>query len=1488
MIRRAMLICALMASAMGGVSPITFQKTGTKIEVSRKSPGDAETLTLGSGDVVVGWYSSADHQLQARIYKNSNPTVAGDVIVVHQSSAESTTVFASGRKQLAALSDGGFLITYQENNGLYQRRYTSTGRPLGGVVRMVIISASPERHSAVGFRTGGGAVVLFSSKQRRLGMYSLTANGLASVNFGTSVTFYDMIEISAGLLVVFSEGTSELFYKVLSSVSFAELYSGTIAGSPTRAWDRISLKMSHGRETPLITLAAHDSVAAMTTMRTWLFTDDIAVSTPTMLDRSTVLDHLTLGMGSSNKGQTILFSSTGFAYYNNDYSDISSSGFRSSLAVSETLTKVSVAQLGVNGWFAVFPSQTAEEVPVPIIAASYYHVPEVQFVTDIELDAMSSCRLDNGGYAVAYRTNAGAVMYALFDDDNNMKSKKTIGTGATTAPIIAGSLPHSNTFFVTYGDGGIRSVEVDATGDGTEQTALVHSDSSDHRSFLCGGSLVVIILATETQSLGDIPITNYILTAYVGGASVEILNTEEPFIWDSACGAGGTYYVTHVLDGTRDVSYVPITGTTIGSAMDFRFNEGAPGSIRTFTPTQGSLIIFIVDRNFGLVHSRSITSSVTWRTSLNCFRNSLTFSQSLYDDSFSVSCASNMSPVKDRQGGAIMFTRMEASGAEIEPSRVVNNFVVGTQANPSMIATDKGVVIVYATATTSITGDPIGVSLPIEVDAGYERQPETASNTLRGFQRSPASCGFSGGAVVVWESHVGAVSQIYAQIYDTTGRAIFDKEFMVSGGTSAPEDRPDVACSRNNFYVSWQSAVGSSTTINVLQFASNGDKIGSPVLIHTIASGGDARPVIATTRSGNKYVVSWQANLGTGNDVDVYMSVVEGSAISDPIIVHGTLQLTQRNPSVDITDDDSVIIAWQSFNEDGSGYGIFARVFDVSQANPVASAAAFQVNTETEGSQTSPRVAFFSDKKFIIIWGSGTVSTLFNVMGAVYSAGAVKQGSDFRVNAEEIGNDRPTSICILPDDSFIVAWNRFEIRLTQDAYFRRFDTSGRPLGGDQLINRFTRRRQFDATIALLHNDNFIISWTSKWQDRSSWSIYSSAYSRVPTVTTYGVPDQSSIVEQVVKPLSDGRVLSLYIVQDDSNVARLSGEVENTDGTSFGRDILQLTNIGLGSTYDVTVVGTTAYVVVHDGGDSFTYKIIAFEISASTLSSPVVVASFVAINDAAVYPKISIDSGTTLIHVLHRDGNNVGNNLYLESFDTNGGGVNKVSLFPRMNSFTHGSMSFLSSGYFVVANSMRRTTTTRLYLSVVKTDGNVAKTVALTTADEQLYSEVGILSDNRVVVCYARRNLDLIDCQIYKITLGTDVFIEKVGPTCKTFIYSSTRTIGMSVVGDDKFAVTGVSLSGESVYVKVLNSKFEVLEAYRAFSQTFNRGSAIASIAKFQESGLIVPMQVRSSTGRKLIWRLTSPVVTKIDSDVPTDESIPVIPDEEEEEGEQAA
>ena len=1478
MIRRAMLICALMASAMGVTSPITFQKTGTKIEVSRKSPGDAETLTLGSGDVVVGWYSSADHQLQARIYKNSNPTVAGDVIVVHQSSAESTTVFASGRKQLAALSDGGFLITYQENTGLYRRQYTSTGRPVGGAVLIATVGATAGRHSAVGFRTGGGAVVLFTSTGGSFRMFSLAANSLTPVTvLGTSVTFYDMIEISAGLLVVFSEGTSELFYKVLSSVSFAELSSGTIAAYPT-AWDRISLKMSHGRETPLITLAAHDSLVDLTSMRTWLFTDDIAVSNAALIEGQ-VLDHLTLGMGSSNKGQTILFSSTGFAYYNNDYSDISSSGFRSSLAVSETLTKVSVAQLGVNGWFAVFPSQTAEEVPVPIIAASYYHVPEVQFVTDIELDAMSSCRLDNGGYAVAYRTNAGAVMYALFDDDNNMKSKKTIGTGATTAPIIAGSLPHSNTFFVTYGDGGIRSVEVDATGDGTEQTALVHSDSSDHRSFLCGGSLVVIILSMIDELEEGVLYNLFILSAYVGGASVEIMYDDAPFIWDSACGAGGTYYVSYILDGTSDVNYVPITGTTIGDTFDFPFHGFSPPvSIKMFTPTQGSLIIFIVDLFFGLVHSRSITSSVTWSTSLTCFRNSLTFSQSLYDDSFSVSCASELSPVKDIQGGAIMFTRMEASGAEIEPSRAVNNFVIGTQANPSMIATDKGVVIVYATATTSITGDPIGVSLPIEVDAGYERQPETASNTLRGFQRSPASCGFSGGAVVVWESHVGAVSQIYAQIYDTTGRAIFDKEFMVSGGTSAPEDRPDVACSRNNFYVSWQSAVGSSTTINVLQFASNGDKIGSPVLIHTIASGGDARPVIATTTSGNKYVVSWQANLGTGNDVDVYMSVVEGSAISDPIIVHGTLQLTQRNPSVDITDDDSVIIAWQSFNEDGSGYGIFARVFDVSQANPVASAAAFQVNTETEGSQTSPRVAFFSDKKFIIIWGSGTVSTLFNVMGAVYSAGAVKQGSDFRVNAEEIGNDRPTSICILPDDSFIVAWNRFEIRLTQDAYFRRFDTSGRPLGGDQLINKFTRRRQFDATIALLHNDNFIISWTSKWQDRSSWSIYSSAYSRVPTVTTYGVPtDQSSIVEQVVKPLSDGRVLSLYIVKD-LIVTRLIGEVENTDGTSFRRDILQLTNIGLGSTYDVTVVGTTAYVVVHDGGASFTYKIISFEISASTLSSPVVVASFVAINEAAVYPKISIDSGTTLIHVLHRDGNSiVGNNLYLESFDTNGGGVNKVSLFPRMNSFTHGSMSFLSSGYFVIANSMRRTTTTRLYLSVVKTDGNVAKTVALTTADEQLYSEVGILSDNRVVVCYARRNLDLIDCQIYKITLGTDVFIKKVGPTCKTFIYGSTRTIGMSVVGDDKFAVTGVSYFVDSVYVKVLNSKFEVLEAYRAFSQTFIMGSAIASIAKFQESGLIVPMQVNSGTGRKLMWKLTSPVVTKIDSDVPTDESIPVDP-----------
>ena len=61
------------------------------------------------------------------------------------------------------------------------------------------------------------------------------------------------------------------------------------------------------------------------------------------------------------------------------------------------------------------------------------------------------------------------------------------------------------------------------------------------------------------------------------------------------------------------------------------------------------------------------------------------------------------------------------------------------------------------------------------------------------------------------------------------------------------------------------------------------------------------------------------------------------------------------------------VITWRNFDQDGSGYGVFAQVFD---ADGSPSGTEFQVNTYTDGYQYYPAVAMNAFGRFAIAWRS--------------------------------------------------------------------------------------------------------------------------------------------------------------------------------------------------------------------------------------------------------------------------------------------------------------------------------------------------------------------------------------------------------------------------------------------------------------------------------------------------------------------------------------
>ena len=95
-------------------------------------------------------------------------------------------------------------------------------------------------------------------------------------------------------------------------------------------------------------------------------------------------------------------------------------------------------------------------------------------------------------------------------------------------------------------------------------------------------------------------------------------------------------------------------------------------------------------------------------------------------------------------------------------------------------------------------------------------------------------------------------------------------------------------------------------------------------------------------------------------------------------------------------DSGNFVVAWQSKDQDGDNWGIYAQRFNASGA---PQGGEFRVNTNTSREQEAPVVAMDDSGNFVVAWQSkdqdgdnwGIYAQRFNASGA-------PQGGEFRVN----------------------------------------------------------------------------------------------------------------------------------------------------------------------------------------------------------------------------------------------------------------------------------------------------------------------------------------------------------------------------------------------------------------------------------------------------------------------------------------------------------
>ncbi|MCP4394282.1 MAG: hypothetical protein GY804_08490, partial [Alphaproteobacteria bacterium] len=363
-----------------------------------------------------------------------------------------------------------------------------------------------------------------------------------------------------------------------------------------------------------------------------------------------------------------------------------------------------------------------------------------------------------------------------------------------------------------------------------------------------------------------------------------------------------------------------------------------------------------------------------------------------------------------------------------------------------------------------------------------------------------------GGFIVTWQSRAQDVPAettnygIYAQRYDASGTKV-GGEFLVNDAIAGSQTSPAVSGLDDGYVIAWtdasgQDGDGSGIFMKVYKLPPTSETITDDTRINTYRANNQEYPDIAKLSDGGS-VVAWQSDGQDGGNYGVYAQRydVDGNTIGNEFQVNTETTSYQWRPSVAGLTGGGFVIAWETYGQDGDGYGVYTQLYDAS-GNTVGNE--FLVNTYITSQQKDPSVAALTGGGFVIAWESRgqdrLTETKYGIYYQMYDASGNTVGSELRANTYTINEQWNPSAAPLSDGGFVITWHSE----TQDGdlggvYFQRFNATGVKIGGELKANTFITGVQDSPAATGLAGGGFVITWNSQNQDGSLLGIYAQLY-----------------------------------------------------------------------------------------------------------------------------------------------------------------------------------------------------------------------------------------------------------------------------------------------------------------------------------------------------------------------------------------------------------
>lgn len=315
---------------------------------------------------------------------------------------------------------------------------------------------------------------------------------------------------------------------------------------------------------------------------------------------------------------------------------------------------------------------------------------------------------------------------------------------------------------------------------------------------------------------------------------------------------------------------------------------------------------------------------------------------------------------------------------------------------------------------------------------------------------SPDITALAGGrTAVVWTEDKNA--GIWLRLFDEN-----DMPEGSAVRVTAPEERanrPAVAQLENGeIVVTYTSLAGGVfAPIAHRKFGPDGTPTGASNLLVDSESHSFLGPETLALSGGGSLTVFTATGSLDGDSFGVFgqFADVSGAPVGPTFQINQTTEDFQSFGDLTELDDGTIVVTWRSKNVDGSFYAVMARHYD-SSGNPLGDE--FRVNQYSWMSQQNPDVTALSNGTYVVTWessgqdgsGDGVYARLFNVDGTPI-------GNEFRINTTLANDQNSSSVAAKPDGGFVVVWMHEVFSDTTEIRMQEYNAAGERVGVESIL-----------------------------------------------------------------------------------------------------------------------------------------------------------------------------------------------------------------------------------------------------------------------------------------------------------------------------------------------------------------------------------------------------------------------------------------------------